>query len=105
MEDHFNENYVESTKFPKADFKGFITNIGEINFSKDGTYPAKVKGNLTIHGVTKEIQTDGTITVKNGKPIVKSAFNIKLKDYNIGGGQIGKKVAETVTVKIDCEYE
>jgi polyisoprenoid-binding protein YceI len=56
MEDHFNENYVESTKYPKADFKGFITNIKDINFSKDGTYPAKIKGKLTIHGVTLSLK-------------------------------------------------
>jgi hypothetical protein len=105
MEDHFNENYVESTKYPKADFKGFITNIKDINFSKDGTYPAKIKGKLTIHGVTKEVQTNGTVNVKNGKVAGSSQFNIKLKDYNIGGTMIGKKIAENITIKVDCLYE
>jgi polyisoprenoid-binding protein YceI len=105
MEDHFNENYVESSKFPKADFKGFITNVNNVNFSKDGTYPAKVKGNLTIHGVTKEVLTDGTVIVKNGKATANSRFNIKLKDYGIGGGLIGKKIAETITIIVDCQYE
>ena len=105
MEDHFNENYVESTKYPKADFRGFITNYNEIDFSKDGTYPARVKGSLTLHGVTKEIQTDATVIVKGGKPTAKTSFNIRLKDFNIGGGLIGKKIAETITVKVDCQYE
>ena len=53
MEEHFNENYMESNTFPKANFKGTITDLGKVNFSKDGTYPVTVKGDLTIHGVTK----------------------------------------------------
>ena len=105
MEDHFNENYLESSKFPKSDFKGVITNIKEINFSKDGTYPAKVKGALTIHGVTKEVTSNGTIEVKGGKVTAKSKFDIKLKDFNIGGGMVGKKVAENISITVDCKYE
>ncbi|MEJ7676569.1 MAG: YceI family protein [Segetibacter sp.] len=85
MEDDFNEDYMESSKYPKADFKGNITNISDINFSKDDTYPAKVKGSLTIHGVTKEITADGTIEVKGSKVIARSKFDIAVKDYDIGG--------------------
>jgi polyisoprenoid-binding protein YceI len=105
MEDHFNENYLESTKYPKADFKGMVTNIKDINFAKDGSYPAKVKGNLTIHGVTKEVESDGTIDVKGGKVIARSKFNVKLKDFNIGGAHIGKKIAETISIDVNCQYE
>lgn len=104
MEDHFNENYLESAKFPKSTFKGFITNIKEIDFSKDGTYPAKVSGDLTLHGVTKKITTNGTIAVKNGKAAAKSKFNIKLKDYGIGGTMIGSKIAENISITVDCQY-
>ena len=71
MEDHFNEDYLESSKFPKADFKGYITNFKEIDFTKDGTYAAKVSGDLTIHGVTKKVQSNGTITVTNGRIAAK----------------------------------
>jgi hypothetical protein len=105
MQEHFNDNYMESSKFPKSEFKGFITNIKDINFSKDGTYPAKVKGNLTIHGVTHEVQTNGTVEVKGGKVTGKSKFNVNLKDYGIGGMHIGKKIAETIAITVDCEYE
>src|SRR6188472_303274 len=55
MQEHFNENYIESDKFPKALFKGTIADASSIDKSKDGTYPVKVKGTLTLHGVTKEI--------------------------------------------------
>ncbi len=96
---------MESTKFPKADFKGNITNISDVNLSKDGTYPAKVKGNLTIHGVTKEITTDGAIEVKGSKVIARSKFDVAVKDFNIGGTLIGKKIANTIAITINCEYE
>jgi polyisoprenoid-binding protein YceI len=105
MEDHFNEHYLESSKFPKSEFKGMITNIIDINFAKDGTYPAKVKGSLTIHGVTKEVETDGTIDVKAGKVVARSKFNVRLKDYNIGGTHIGTKIAENISVDVNCQYE
>src|SRR5437764_825671 len=63
MQEHFNENYLESNKYPNGLFKGMITNNSEIDYGKPGTYPAKVKGELTIHGVTNEIETSGTISI------------------------------------------
>lgn len=105
MQEHFNDNYMESSKFPKSDFKGFITNIKDINFSKDGSYPAKVKGNLTIHGVTKEVEAAGTIDVRGEKVTAKSKFNVNLKDYKIEGMHIGKKIAETIQITVDCQYD
>src|SRR5471030_1302362 len=60
MQEHFNDQYLESTKFPRADFKGNIVNLNEVNFSKDGTYKISVKGDLTMHGVTKNITETGT---------------------------------------------
>ncbi len=105
MEDHFNENYVESTKFPKSDFKGIVTNIKDINFNKDGVYPATVKGTLTIHGVSKDVESNGTIEIKNGLPAAKTKFIISLKDYNIAGSQIGKKIADNIAITVDCQYE
>ena len=78
MEDHFNENYMESTKIPKADFKGFITNIKEVNLAKDGTYPVKLEGNLTVHGVTNKVSTTGTMKVAGGVPEMEGTFKIKL---------------------------
>lgn len=105
MEDHFNENYMESSKYPKSTFKGAVTNIQEVNFTREGKYPVKVKGSLTIHGVTKDVETDGTIEIKDGKPIAKTTFNILLKDYNIGGAMIGSKIASSIAITVDCKYE
>ena len=104
MEDHFNENYMESTQFPKADFKGYITNIKEINFSKDGTYPIQVEGTLTIHGVAQKTTTKGTLTLAQGKPTIVGEFNVKIKDYGISGMYIGDKIANLAVIKLNCKY-
>jgi len=105
MEDHFNENYMESTQFPKADFKGYIKNIKEINFTKDGTYPITIEGSLTIHGTPQNVATTGTIQVKEGKPAIVGEFSIKIKDYGIKGLYIGEKIANETKIKVNCKYQ
>lgn len=105
MQEHFNENYMESSKFPKADFKGNIINLNEVNFSKDGTYNTKVEGVLTIHGVSKKINTNGTIVVDKGSLKSSASFKIKVRDYGIAGKYIGDKIAEEVETTIVCKYD
>lgn len=105
MQEHFNENYMESSKFPKAVFMGTISNKAEVVFDKDGIYKTTVNGDMTMHGITKKITAIGTIEIKDGKPIVKSHFKIKLSDYKIGGTLIGEKIASEVDVTIECNYE
>lgn len=104
MEDHFNENYMESTQFPKADFKGYITNVKEVNFGKDGDYPIKVEGNLTIHGITNKVSTEGVMQLKAGKPNIIGAFKIPIKQYGIKGSYIGDKIASEANIQINCKY-
>lgn len=105
MEDHFNENYMESTKFPKADFKGYITNIKDVNFSKDGSYPVTLDGNLTLHGVTNKVTATGTMKVAGGAPEMEGTFKIKLKDYKVEGLYIGEKIAPEVAITVKCKYQ
>ncbi len=103
MQEHFNENYVESNKFPKSEFKGAILNNASVNYSKEGTYPVKVKGSLTIHGVTKEVETDGKIIVKGGKLNAVADFSVALADYNISvPSLVADKLAKTAKIKVDC---
>ena len=104
MEDHFNENYMESSQFPKADFKGYIKNIKEVDFSKEGKYPIAIEGNLTIHGVTQKVSTAGTLEVAQGKPTIIGEFSIKIKDYGIKGLYIGDKIASEAKIKVNCKY-
>ena len=106
MQEHFNENYVESNKFPKSEFKGTITNNSEINYTKNGSYTARVKGKLTIHGVTKEVETTGTFKVNGGKIDASSTFNILLSDYNIKIPSVVKdKVSNNVKIVVNCLLE
>jgi len=83
MEEHFNENYMESTKYPKSKFDGKIDDIKAIDFSKDGTYKSTVSGNLTIKDKTNAVKTNATFTIKDGKLNGKTVFKIKLADYNV----------------------
>ncbi|GAC1437796.1 MAG: hypothetical protein NVSMB63_00200 [Sediminibacterium sp.] len=101
MQEHFNDQYAESSKFPRADFKGMIANLKDVNFTKDGSYKVTVKGNLTMHGVTKNITVNGTLDMRGGKPAVKAGFPAVMKDYNIDAGSVTDKVA----VDIDCQYQ
>jgi len=104
MQEHFNENYMESTKHPNAKFAGQITNNSDINYAKDGTYPAKVKGKLTIHGETKDVDADGTVTVKGGKVQAESDFNVVLADYKIKNDKLNN-IANTIKVSVNCTME
>jgi Uncharacterized conserved protein len=83
MQEHFNENYMESDKHPKATFSGKITNFSELNLKKDGTYKANVTGKMKIHGVEKEHSAQGTVTVGGGKITMNADFEVKLADYEI----------------------
>jgi YceI-like domain len=83
MGEHFNETYMESDKFDKSTFKGKIDNMSAINLKADGTYKAKVSGEMTMHGVTKKITVDATFVVKGGAISSESKFWVKPADYGI----------------------
>ena len=83
MGEHFNETYMESDKFPKANFKGKIENPASVNFTKAGTYKAKVTGELTMHGVTKPVATEATFVVADGKVNTEAKFTVKASDFDV----------------------
>lgn len=101
MQEHFNDQYAESTKFPRADFKGNIANLKEVNFTKDGTYKVSVKGDLTMHGVTKNVTVNGVLEIKGGKPMARGSFVITLKDFKIDASSVSEKV----NVEVSCQYQ
>lgn len=107
IQQHFNEaNWMDSEKFPKATFKGKITNIAAVNFKKDGTYNADVTGNLTLHGVTKAVKTTATITVKGKLVTTTSNFDVALADYNVSGPAIAAgKLAEVAKVTVTASFK
>jgi len=105
MQEHFNEEYMESDKLPKASFKGKITNLSQINFKKDGTYPAQVTGDLTIHGVTKNVTTNGTVEVKGSAISANAQFMVVPQDYGIKiPSLVENKIAKEMTVHVEMSY-
>ena len=104
MQKHFNDEYVESDKFPRGFFNGQITNIKSVNFTKDGSYPIIVKGNMQVHGVNKSIQTNGVIVVTKGLPKATAKFTVTLKDFNIGGVLIDM-VADKMDIEVVASYQ
>jgi hypothetical protein len=105
MEEHFNENYVESDKFPKTTFLGKVTNISSVNFGKDGKYPVTVTGVLEIHGVKKNVEAHGTFTVKGSSVSADAKFKILLSDYKV---EIPTAVKGTISnvmeITVDMNY-
>jgi polyisoprenoid-binding protein YceI len=101
MEEHFNEKYVESEKYPKSTFKGKINEA--INWSRDTVADITATGEMSLHGVTKTITEKGKLTIRNGIISLDVTFNIPLKDYNI---EIPKVVTQSIAevVKITGSF-
>lgn len=106
MEEHFNENYIESDKFPKAKFKGKITNLSGIGFDKNGTYKANIEGELTLHGVTNIVSTTANLIIDSDKIKATSTFMVKPADYGIIIPNIVRhKIAKEITVNVNIDYK
>ena len=86
MEEHFNEKYMESDKFPMATFKGSIKDA--VDLTKNGDYKVTAAGKLTIHGVEHDITAPGTVSVKDGQISIQSDFSVLLREYNITVPQV-----------------
>jgi len=105
MQEHFNENYVESEKYPKATFNGRISNNGEVDYQTRGAYRILIKGEMTIHGVTREISTEGTIEVNPSGISAETKFLLNPEDYDITiPGVVRNNIAENmeITAELAC---
>ena len=106
MEEHFNENYLESSKYPKATFKGKIVNSDKINFNANGTYTSHVEGDLTIHGVTKAVKAPATFIVEGKQIKGYASFSIKAQEFNIEiPGVVADKISKQISINVQCIYE
>lgn len=106
MEEHFNENYMESPKFPKATFKGKIADISKVNFQKKGTYPVNVSGDLSMHGVTQKISTDGILSTDGTGVGCQSEFAVAIADYGIEvPAVVRESIAKNVTIKVSAQLQ
>ncbi len=106
MQEHFNENYMESTKFPKATFKGKIDDASKVDFNKDGSYSPTFSGDLTLHGVTKQVKVPVTVKVKDGKPTATANFSVTLADHGISiPSVVSDKLAKEAKITVDAALE
>lgn len=104
MQEHFNENYVESEKYPNATFKGKINEI--VDYTKDGETKVTVTGKFNMHGVEKEKTIDGIITVKGSEIFISTKFNIHIADYDIKVPSLYiTNIAEDVEMKLNATLE
>lgn len=100
MQEHFNEDYMESDKYPHAVFKGKVNE--KVDYKKDGVNNVTVAGEMDMHGVKKNITIPGTITIKNGIIFLAAKFDVKPSDYNIKvpsviGSDVAKQIAVSLT--------
>ena len=102
MEEHFNENYMESEKFPFATFKGKVKET--IDYTKNGTSNVTMEGTLDMHGVSLPRTITGTLTVKDGTIIMDSKFDVKVADHKIKVPSLYvEKIAEVIKVTFHTE--
>jgi polyisoprenoid-binding protein YceI len=101
MEEHFNENYVESDKFPKASFKGKIEDF-DVSKLSASSKPVKISGDLTLHGKTKKITVNSKIQKSDDKITITGSFEVKAEDFDIEIPKlVSKKIAEKIKVSFN----
>lgn len=103
MQEHFNENYMESDKYPHARFKGKINEA--IDFSTNGTYNVTTTGELDVHGVKRQRTIPGTLTINDGSISIRSRFDTRCADHNIKIPQlVFRNIAETIQVTVTGNF-
>lgn len=104
QKDHFNENYLESNKYPDATFKGKI--IEDLDFTKDGVHTVRAKGILNIHGIPQERIIKGELAIRNNTFFVRSNFTVLLADHNIPIPKVvHEKLASEINVEVNTELK
>mgnify|MGYP001604393661 CR=1 FL=1 len=103
MEEHFNENYIESDKYPKATFKGKVNEHPDL--SKEGSYPVTVTGDFQVHGVTQNRTVKGEVKVSKGVVSMSSEFMVKCADHHIDIPKIVfHNIAESIRIRVSATY-
>ena len=104
MEEHFNENYMESNKYPNAEFKGKISD--SVDYNKEGEQKVRVTGKMTIHGETRDVSMDGTVTRTGDALKLYTKFPVRVEDYKITvPSMYVKNIAEVVDVTFNSVLE
>ncbi len=105
MQEHFNENYMESSSFPKATFKGALVNPSQLNLDKNGNYEVDLKGKLTIHGETQDIQCKALFVVEGKRVNASSSLVVLVEDFGIEIPSIVREnIAKEITINVKVDY-
>ena len=103
MQEHFNENFVESDKYPKSTFTGSYT--GDVDLTRNGNFNVQVSGSLVLHGVTKNISVPATLQVQDKKLYGQSRFNLKPADFSIKiPSLVRDRIAQQIEVLVKTEF-
>lgn len=102
MQEHFNENYVESEKYPKATFNGHISNNGTVDYQTPGNYVVQVNGDLTIHGITRQLSAEGSLEVTLDGITARTKFMLNPEEYDI---KIPKVVRNNIAERMEINVE
>ena len=106
MEEHFNENYMESDDYPKAVFKGTITNLADISLSENGEYDAEISGSLTMHGETNEVESTAKIIITDDLISATTTFEVLLEDYKVEIPSVVKdNISKTVAIAVEVDLQ
>lgn len=103
MQEHFNENYVESNKYPKAKFKGEIINFAELN---EEINESEIKGILTVHGEEKEISTLAIVEIKAEEITITGEFTVEVADFDIKiPSVVINNIAKTIKISFELHHK
>ena len=106
MQEHFNENYIESDKYPKAVFKGKINDISNIDFTKSGKYNTTVSGKLTLHGETRDVTAPITFNINQGNISAIAEFKLLPPDFKISiPDLVREKIAKEIKINVAAGFE
>lgn len=106
MQQHFNENYMESDKYPKSVLKGSLFNWSISQLEKDGAYNVNVEGQLMIRGITKPFKCPARLTVKGGVISASAAFDVVIADYGIQVPKVVRdNISKTVKVAVNADLQ
>ena len=102
MQEHFNENYMESDKYPKATFTGRFVGFDASQLATAGPHPAQVEGDLTLHGVTHHLRVPATVDLRGGQLLAQATFPVASADYNIEIPLLVRNnIAKIISVRVD----
>lgn len=102
MQEHFNENYMDTHQYPKATFKGNLKNFSLENLNSDERF--ELSGTISVRGIEKSIETTVNVKEENNRIYVSGMFFVSPQDFKIKIPSIVRdKIANQIQIKIDYE--